>query len=100
MVVSTIFKKAQNEKEYCNFYGDLCQRIIELELALRGKKKTVGNMKYSEFRKALLNFCKGSFDQFFGQAEMVKQMEEEEQYKHKDRLMGNVKFLGELNRRN
>ena len=31
IVVSQIFKKAQNEKEYCVFYGDLCEKIIRLE---------------------------------------------------------------------
>jgi len=62
MIVSTIFRKAQNEKEYCNFYGDLCERIIRLELTLRGKKLSVGSIKYSEFRNTLLNFCKKSFD--------------------------------------
>lgn len=35
-IVENIFKKAQNEKEYCSFYGDLCERIIRLELNLRG----------------------------------------------------------------
>ena len=32
IVASQIFKKAQNEKEYCVFYGDLCEKIIRLEL--------------------------------------------------------------------
>jgi hypothetical protein len=36
IVVGIIFKKAQNEKEYCTFYGDLCERLIRLELNLRG----------------------------------------------------------------
>jgi len=61
-VVSTVFRKAQNEKEYCNFYGDLCERIIRLELSLRGKKLSISSIKFSEFRKALLEFCKQSFD--------------------------------------
>ena len=36
IVASQIFKKAQNEKEYCVFYGDLCEKIIRLELQLKG----------------------------------------------------------------
>lgn len=40
IVVSQIFKKAQNEKEYCVFYGDLCEKIIRLELQLKGMKAT------------------------------------------------------------
>ena len=36
LVVETIFKKAQNEKEYCVLYGDLVEKIITLELKLKG----------------------------------------------------------------
>jgi hypothetical protein len=34
IIVETVFRKAQNERQYCIFYGDLCQRIIKLELNL------------------------------------------------------------------
>ena len=61
MVVESIFRKAQNEKEYCTFYGDLCEKIIRLELNLRGKEEKRANLKYSEFRKALLDYCEKSF---------------------------------------
>jgi hypothetical protein len=64
-VVESIFRKAQNEKEYCSFYGDLCERIIRLELQLRGLDLVWKNLKLSEFRTALLEYCKGSFDKFF-----------------------------------
>ena len=46
-VVESIFRKAQNEKEYCSFYGDLCERIIRLELALRGLEEKQKNLKKS-----------------------------------------------------
>jgi hypothetical protein len=36
IIVETIFRKAQNEKEYCTFYGNLCENIIKLELKLQG----------------------------------------------------------------
>lgn len=100
IVVETIFRKAQNEKEYTTFYGDLCERIIRLELTLRGKKLSVGSIKFSEFRKTLLEFCKKSFDQFFDKEIKQKEMDEEELIKFKERLLGNIKFVGELNRRN
>jgi hypothetical protein len=64
-VVETIFRKAQNEKEYCNFYGDLCEKIIRLELALRGHEAKLKTITLSNFRKALLDNCKKSFNQFF-----------------------------------
>lgn len=41
LVVETIFRKAQNEKQYCTFYGELCEQIIKLELTLKGFKTTV-----------------------------------------------------------
>jgi hypothetical protein len=34
IIVETVFRKAQNEREYCVFYGDLCEKIIKLELNL------------------------------------------------------------------
>jgi hypothetical protein len=33
-VVERIFKKAQTEKEYCIFYGELSEKIIRLELQI------------------------------------------------------------------
>jgi hypothetical protein len=47
IVVETIFRKAQNEKQYCTFYGDLCEQIIRVELGLRGQKATVKAIKNS-----------------------------------------------------
>jgi len=65
IVVETIFRKAQNEKQYCVFYGELCEKIIRLELSLRGLATTKKNIRSSLFRKTLLTNCRASFDQFF-----------------------------------
>ncbi len=68
MVVQTVFRKAQNEKEYVTFYGELCEKIIKLELSLRGHGMGKGNTikrntaKFSEFRRTLLEYCRKSFD--------------------------------------
>ena len=32
LIVEVIFKKAQNEKDYCSFYGELVEKLIKLEL--------------------------------------------------------------------
>lgn len=64
-IVERIYNKAQNEKEYCNFYGELCEKIIKLELSFLGQRATIKNIKNSEFRQNLINFCRTSFDQFF-----------------------------------
>lgn len=83
VVVETIFRKAQNEREYCLFYGDLCEKIIRLELNLRGLQARIKTIKESNFRKALLNNCKNSFNQFFNEEikEKKKDMDQEEQIK-------------------
>ena len=54
IIVETIFRKAQNEKEYCTFYGDLCEKIIRLEVNLKNMRATHKNVKNSKFRKLLL----------------------------------------------
>jgi MIF4G domain len=102
IIVETIFRKAQNEKEYCTFYGDLCEKIIRLEINFLGHVKvTVKNIKGSQFRKSLLNFCRTSFDQFFTleTKELLEGKDDEKILKFKHRLFGNIMFVGELNRR-
>lgn len=105
MVVQTVFRKAQNEKEYISFYGELCEKIIKLELNLRGYAMSRGQAikrtqaKHSEFRRTLLEYCKQSFDTFFDTAKLLEKKDLEEEIKFKTRLFGNIKFVGELNKR-
>jgi hypothetical protein len=101
IIVETVFRKAQNEKEYCIFYGDLCERIIKLELNLKSMKATVKNIKNSQYRKLLLKNCKASFDQFFTEEtkKVLESKDEESLFKFTMRLFGNINFLGELYRR-
>jgi len=58
IIVQNIFRKAQVEKEYTIFYGDICEKMIKLELSLRNKKTTIQFMKQSAFRKMLFEVCK------------------------------------------
>lgn len=76
--------------------------MIKLELDLRGFESKVVTLKNSNFRKTLLDNCKSSFDHFFSEEikEQRKTMDEESHMKFKHRLLGNIKFVGELNRRN
>lgn len=101
IIVETIFRKAQNEKEYCIFYGDLCEKIIKLELNLQKLKATTKNIKNSQFRKLLLKNCKNSFDQFFTEdtKKILESKDEESLLKFKSRLFCNITFVGELFRR-
>jgi hypothetical protein len=96
IVVETIFRKAQNEKEYCTFYGDLCERIIRLEINFLGHEKVlVKNIKASQFRKSLLQHCRTSFDQFFTTEtkEILESKEEENVLRFKQRLFGSNLIL-------
>lgn len=60
-IVQNIFRKAQMEKEYIIFYGQLCEALIRIELQLRGIECKVSNMASSAFRKSLFEHCKTTF---------------------------------------
>ena len=64
-VVENIFRKAQNEKQYCIFYGELCENLIRTELNIKGESLKVSNLKQSDLRSLLLNYCRTSFEDFF-----------------------------------
>jgi hypothetical protein len=103
VVVQTIFRKAQSEHAYAGFYADLVTKIIRLELTMRGMKATVTNLKHSQFRANMLTYCRESFETFL-QAPLVtsKQADEKEEdrldreIKTKEKLFGNIEFVGEL----
>ena len=99
-IVQNIFRKAQLEKEYTIFYGELCERKIKLELSLRGEQNKMSNMKNSVFRKSLFNVCKTCFEKFFDHEERSKQISNPETVVlFKTKLFGNIDFVGELYRR-
>jgi len=100
VIVQNIFRKAQLEKEYTIFYGELCERKIKLELALRGDSAKLSNMKNSLFRKTLFNVCKTCFEKFFDHEERTKQISNPDTaVLFKTKLFGNIDFVGELYRR-
>ena len=98
MVVSQIFRKAQNEKNYSTLYGRLCENIIQTELKNLGIDKiTKAEIKKSTFRESLIEQCRISFMEFVQKKdEEVKELDEEEKEKKKKKLLGNIFFIGEL----
>ena len=99
-IVQNIFRKAQLEKEYTIFYGDLCERMIKLELSLRGEKQSMSTMKNSVFRKTLFEVCKQCFEKFFDADEKKKCHETKDlALLFRLKLYGNLDFVGELYRR-
>lgn len=100
IIVQNIFRKAQVEKEYTIFYGDICEKMIKLELSLRNMKNSVANMKQSAFRKMLFEVCKQCFEKFFNEEEKAKTVANPERaIIQKQKLFGNLDFVGELYRR-
>ena len=65
LIVNNIFRKAQEEKLFCIFYGQICEEIIILELKLRGLSTGRAHLKHSKFRKSLFEVCKNCFEKFF-----------------------------------
>jgi len=100
IVVDIIFKKAQMEKDYCQLYGDLCERLTRQELITMGTTKiTRTALKKSNFRYELLGYCRESFNKFFLSKEQIEAMDEEAHFKFKNKLLCNIKFVGELFKR-
>lgn len=111
IVVATIFRKAQNEKKYSQFYSEkICAPIVKLELESQGKRATPNNLKFCQFRKKLLDFCRGCFEEIFlvDDFEAMKKAAEEKGKTYtdadyaeskvirKDKLFGNIGFIGGL----
>jgi len=71
-IVKNLFKKAQEEKLFCIFYGQMCEELIHLELSLRGMEQSRANLKHSKFRKNLFEVCKDCFEKFFDADEKEK----------------------------
>lgn len=94
------FRKALREKEYCIFYGELCEKMMKLELSLMDKSNNIANMKVSAFRRQMLQACKETFEKFFD-AELRKKETQDSNSTaiFVEKLFGNVEFVGELYRR-
>ena len=112
IVVHTIFRKAQTEHLFSNFYCKLCSTIVRIELQWKGKKATPSNLRHCDFRRKLLDYCKDCFEDFFsseaapeeakdakGPAKPEGEEEAKERLlKRKHKLMGNIEFVGELHK--
>jgi len=100
IIVKNIFKKAIREKTFCIFYGDLCERMMKLELNLMDLGVKIGNMKHSIFRKQLLKACKDTFEKFFDlELRKTETEDAEKKANFEEKLFGNMEFVGELFRR-
>lgn len=101
IIVTTVFRKAVGERIYCGFYAELCADILRFELEMKGYPAMRSNIKHSNFRRKLLNQCSESFLKIFAKYEPNPEEDnDEERIRHKERLFGNIDFVGELYRQN
>jgi len=97
IVVKTIFRKAAAEPIYVSFYAELCSDIVRLELEMKGYEPRKQNVKFCHFRTNLLDYCRISFSEIFEMGKKIADMTDaEEKYRHKEKLFGNIDFIGAL----
>lgn len=97
IVVKTIFRKAAAEPIYVSFYATLCSDIVRLELEMKGYEPKKSNVKHCSFRTQLLSFCRDNFTEIFDMGNKIAEMtDDEEKFKHKEKLYGNIDFIGAL----
>ena len=63
--MQTIFRKAQVEHTYSKFYSKLCSTIVKIDLESQGKQAKQNQLKFCNFRKKLLDFCRSVFEEIF-----------------------------------
>ena len=110
IVVQTIFRKAQVEHTYSKFYSRLCSTIVKIDLESQGRQARPNTLKFCNFRKKLLDYCRSVYEEIFSveEYETLKQKAESEgktytpedhrcvQGKRQHKLFGNIEFIGEL----
>eukprot|EP00656_Telonema_subtile_P019169 TRINITY_DN2043_c0_g1_i7.p1 TRINITY_DN2043_c0_g1~~TRINITY_DN2043_c0_g1_i7.p1 ORF type:complete len:669 (-),score=129.73 TRINITY_DN2043_c0_g1_i7:286-2292(-) len=88
-VIDCIFDKALGEPAFCPLYSTLCARLSkdlpEMPLEEGGQPLS--------FRRLLLNKCQKEFEK---EQELAHVESEDERGKMKRRMLGNIKFIGEL----
>ncbi|CAD8120244.1 unnamed protein product [Paramecium sonneborni] len=96
-----IIDKSQTEPKYRKLYTKLCQILIKEPQLIQQKEKSDGKVKsVSLFKNGLLNQVQQVFDERKNKKEDLSHMkpEEREQYHliRKQKIMGNVRFIGDL----
>lgn len=98
-----IFEKALDEPKYSSMYARLCKQLSD-EAANFEPRKTIDESQkgQSTFRVLLLNKCKDEFEnrskasEAFENQDELGPEEEERRQVAKRKMLGNIKFIGEL----
>lgn len=91
--VNCVFEKALAEPSFSPTYGDLCKRL-DTKLNVKDNK---GNVM--TFKKIILNRCQAEFEKEEKTIEITEDSTEEEKeqaHKMKQRMLGTIRFIGEL----
>lgn len=91
-LVAEVFEKATVQHHFIPMYADLCARLN----AWFEKEGTPGNCN---FRKVLLDQCQSQFEKSLEPMKLTSTDEEEreeEAARYKKRMLGNIRFVGEL----
>lgn len=107
-----IFQKALDEQKYSSMYAQLCKRLSKEVKNLEyddKKKPDQANNNSGTFRGLLLSVCQDKFDNRAsdssnattqngsnGRQQSPPIDDEEQKYIVKQKMLGNVKFIGEL----
>jgi len=93
-----IFEKALDEPKYSSMYAQLCKRLSEHAPNLEPPES-----KITTFKRLLLNKCKDEFENRAAISTALEKRagelstdEEEARYLAKRKMLGNIKFIGEL----
>jgi len=100
-VILLIFEKALDEPKYSSMYAQLCKRLSEHAPNLEPQES-----KITTFKRLLLNKCKDEFEnraalssayeKRAGAGGELSETEEEARFLAKRKMLGNIKFIGEL----
>jgi len=97
-VILLIFEKALDESKYSSMYAQLCKRLSEHAPNLEPPES-----KITTFKRLLLNKCKDEFENRAAVSTALEKRagdlsteQEEARYLAKRKMLGNIKFIGEL----
>ncbi|XP_018400148.1 PREDICTED: eukaryotic translation initiation factor 4 gamma 2 isoform X1 [Cyphomyrmex costatus] len=102
-VIFLIFEKALDEPKYSSMYARLCKQLSDEAANFEPRKPIDESQKgQSTFRVLLLNKCKDEFEnrskasEAFENQDELGPEEEERRQVAKRKMLGNIKFIGEL----
>jgi len=94
-VIVLIFEKALDEPKYSSMYAQMCKLLVD-----RAPNFDPPEANACTFKRLLLNKCRVEFENRVQIAQQYEKyasdMEEDAKYMAKRKMLGNIKFMGEL----